>query len=60
MLVTFKSRAFGTTQQFRANLLAAGVGGLGHAEGAALDLQDELLLENQNYSPALVKVTMPA
>lgn len=57
MLVTFKSKALGTTQQFRVNLRAAGVTELGHAEGAALDLQDELLLENQNYSPALIKVT---
>lgn len=58
MLVTFRSRALGTTQQFRVNLRAAGVSELGHAEGAALDLQDELLLENQHYSPALVKVSM--
>lgn len=55
--VTVRSKAFGTSKQFRLHLQSAGLVELGHAEGAPLEPGDELLLENQAFSPATVRVT---
>lgn len=57
--VTVKSLAFGSTKQVRLHLHSAGLVELGHAEGVALEPGDELLLENQAYSPTAIKVVAP-
>ena len=59
ILVTVKSKALGTSQQFRVNLPATGTAELGRAEGASIEPADELLLENQNYEPRRVAFSRP-
>jgi hypothetical protein len=55
ILVTVKSKALGTTQQFRVNLSATTASELGRSEGASIDPADELTLENQNYETSVVR-----
>ena len=59
ILVTVKSKALATSQQFRVNLTASGTTELGRAEGASIEPADELILENQNYEARRVTFTRP-
>lgn len=55
VLVTVRSPALGTSKQFRVQLNASGTSELGRAEGAVVDIDDELLIENANFEPATLK-----
>lgn len=55
VLVTVKSTALGTSKQFRVQLNASGTSELGSIEGAAIDIDDEMLIENNKFEPASLK-----
>ena len=52
VLVTVNSRALGTSKQFRVQLNATQPSELGASEGAAIDIDDVILVENTDYEPA--------
>jgi outer membrane murein-binding lipoprotein Lpp len=54
VLVTVRSKALGTSKQFRVNLTSTGTTEMGASEGFSVDPEDELLLENTNYESATV------
>lgn len=54
VLVTIRSKALGTVKQFRVNLTATTASELGLREGASIDPDDEVVLENTSYETATV------
>lgn len=52
VLVTVKSAALGTVKKFELHLNPNTTTELGHAEGAAIEDGDTIIIENNNYSAA--------
>jgi outer membrane murein-binding lipoprotein Lpp len=52
ILVTVKSKALGTSKQYRVNMSSTGTTEMGTSDGFNVDPDDELLLENTNYESA--------
>ncbi len=57
VVVTHYNKALAMPQQFRLNLSQTRQSPLGYAEGAPLEIGEELLVENNNYEPLKVLVT---
>jgi outer membrane murein-binding lipoprotein Lpp len=51
VLVTWKSKALGTSRQFPLSLPALGGTELGYLQGAAIQPGDEIIMSNTNYEP---------
>lgn len=54
ILVTVKSKALGISQNFKLRLSYVATRELGHSEGATIEAGDEVIVENNNYSPLVV------
>ena len=52
ILVTVRSKALGTSKQYRVNLSSAGTTEMGTSDGFDVDPDDELFLENTNFESA--------
>ena len=52
VLVTVKSKALGTSKQYRVNLSSTGTTEMGTSDGFNVDPDDELFLENTNFESA--------
>lgn len=58
VLITFDSAALGTSKKFELRLDPSHPSELGHLEGALIENGDTLTIENQNYSPLSVTVSL--
>lgn len=58
ILITVHSASLGTTKQFERHLSSTQPTELGHLEGAVIDNGDTITIENQNYSPFNITVSL--
>lgn len=55
VLVTVRSKALGTSKQFRVNLISTQTTDLGRNEGLHIEPEDEVFIENSNYENAILR-----
>ena len=59
ILVTVKSKALGTSKQFRLNLSASSATEVGASNGVQIDFEDEIIVENTNYRTSTYRFSKP-